>query len=695
MLFKVSAIWVFIVCIANHIYAQKDIIDSVKSLSEVTVKTTGIMVSNSTTSAIVNKIETIPIHNKASLVQVVNTITGVRMEERSPGSYRMNIRGSSLRSPFGVRNVKVYWNNIPLTDPGGTTYFNQITITNLSSLTIIKGPVSALYGQGTGGVVLINNQPEEHTSSVEFATGSYNNQTITAKAVWEKDTVVKNAVTYQYNYGNGYREQSALRRNNLSWVSKITTNKKHKLTASVLYSDLYYQTPGGLTLGEFTENPRASRPATNFYPSAKDAHAAIWQKNFTAGFTHDFVINKTFKQSTTVYGAMALVKNASVRNYERRTEPHFGLRSILSFKKNIGQKSNHLSWDNGIEIQQGYFNTQVFGNINGQSDTLQTNDDITTGLYSFISQALLQFSPRLTVIAGASINVNRFNFSRLSVQPVQEQIFKYKNELAPRFAVNYRPSPYWQFDVYISKGFSPPSVAEILPSTGIITPLQAEHGWNYELRTERRIPTIGITIDCSAYIFNLTDALAQRRDAAGADYFVNAGEVNQHGLEMGVQHVLVAREGSFVDYVANTVGYTFNHSKYGDFIKEATDYTKKNVPGIPKHTIVYSGNLVLKNGFQFALNYYAASAMYLNDANTAKAKSYYLLGLKFGKKAFVIKRLAYTVYAGADNLFNQLYSFGNDINAAGGRYYNAAPRRNYYAGISFELGKRDNSKQPY
>ena len=51
---------------------------------------------------------------------------GVRMEERSPGSYRLNIRGSSIRSPFGVRDVKIYYNEIPLTDPGGNTYLNEL-----------------------------------------------------------------------------------------------------------------------------------------------------------------------------------------------------------------------------------------------------------------------------------------------------------------------------------------------------------------------------------------------------------------------------------------------------------------------------------------------------------------------------------------------------------------------------------------
>jgi len=44
------------------------------------------------------------------ILPALNTNPGVRMEERSPGSYRLNIRGSSLRSPFGVRDVKIYWN---------------------------------------------------------------------------------------------------------------------------------------------------------------------------------------------------------------------------------------------------------------------------------------------------------------------------------------------------------------------------------------------------------------------------------------------------------------------------------------------------------------------------------------------------------------------------------------------------------
>ena len=90
-----------------------------------------------------------------SLLPALNTQPGVRMEERSPGSYRLSIRGSTLRSPFGVRNVKVYYNGLPFTDFGGNTYLNLLDFSSVDNAEVIKGPGSSLYGAGTGGVLLI------------------------------------------------------------------------------------------------------------------------------------------------------------------------------------------------------------------------------------------------------------------------------------------------------------------------------------------------------------------------------------------------------------------------------------------------------------------------------------------------------------------------------------------------------------
>ncbi|MEP0710778.1 MAG: Plug domain-containing protein, partial [Algoriphagus sp.] len=66
--------------------------------------------------------------NETSIVNSFNTKPGIRIEERAPASYRISIRGSSIRSPFGVRNVKVYWNEVPFTAPDGTTPLNLLDL---------------------------------------------------------------------------------------------------------------------------------------------------------------------------------------------------------------------------------------------------------------------------------------------------------------------------------------------------------------------------------------------------------------------------------------------------------------------------------------------------------------------------------------------------------------------------------------
>jgi iron complex outermembrane receptor protein len=34
---------------------------------------------------------------------------------------------------------------------------------------------------------------------------------------------------------------------------------------------------------------------------------------------------------------------------------------------------------------------------------------------------------------------------------------------------------------------------------------------------------------------------------------------------------------------------------------------------------------------------------------------------------------------------DEVYSLGNDINAAGGRYYNVAPAKNWYVGVAVQF----------
>ena len=82
--------------------------------------------------------------------------------------------------------VKIYYNDIPYTDPGGDSYLNQLGYYNFNSIEIIKGAASSLYGAGIGGAMLIHSLPVNWYKGISFAysTGSFsaNNINVNVKA---------------------------------------------------------------------------------------------------------------------------------------------------------------------------------------------------------------------------------------------------------------------------------------------------------------------------------------------------------------------------------------------------------------------------------------------------------------------------------------------------------------------------------
>src|SRR5205085_9810668 len=158
----------------------------------------------------------------------------------------------------------------------GNTYFNQFAWNNFSYIEIFKGPAGSMYGAGTGGLILLNNLDRwQPGAGFEYIGGSNGlNNVFTSVRFGQKEN--RNQLSYAHNQSDGYRIQTRLRRDNVSWISRMNISAKQELTASVLYNDMYYQTPGALTFTEYKSNPKAARPAGGGFPSAVNAHAAIY-----------------------------------------------------------------------------------------------------------------------------------------------------------------------------------------------------------------------------------------------------------------------------------------------------------------------------------------------------------------------------------------------------------------------------------
>jgi len=682
--------WILIllaIITACPLHAQnKQSADTTRTLQEVVVKAYEQNRQLKEVSAAVNVITTDQLkrYNNVSLLPALNATPGVHMEERSPGSYRLNIRGSTLRSPFGVRNVKIYWNGIPFTDPGGNTYLNQLSFYNVSSMEVLKGPASSLYGAGTGGAILINSQPGDRPAGINlhYTTGSYNLQNIHAQ-VTLGDSDHNNTFGYTHQTSDGYRDNTRMRRDVATWETLVKANDKQQLSASVLYGDLYYQTPGGLTAAQYKANPRAARPAGGGFPSAQDAQAAIFQKTFIAGLTHQYRFTENCQNTTVVYGAFSNVKNPTFRNYERRSEPHFGGRTVFTLNKQWQQSNLQLSF--GGEGQRGFFNTKTFGNKGGHPDTVQTDDDIDNYIYSGFVQGDCHLPGDWSVSAGVSINKSSITITRLTGPQTGKLNATFNSEWAPRVAISKKLIPGLLAYASVSRGFSPPGTSEILPSTSIInTNLQAEHGLNYEAGFKSSWLQQRLYIEVNAFYYELRNAIVQRRDSSGADYFTNAGSTRQRGIESQVSYQLLPHKYRFINNARIWASHTYNNFNYQDFKVVATDYSGNKLPGVPKHTVAAGLDVSTRPGWYINLTWYYNDVLALNDANTDKAGSYNLAGGRTGWRTALNKGLMMDVFAGVDNLFDVTYSLGNDINATGGRYFNAAPGRNYSGGVSFQ-----------
>jgi iron complex outermembrane recepter protein len=623
--------------------------------------------------------------NDNSIVQAINTTAGVKMEERSPGSYRLNIRGSSLRSPFGVRNIKVYYNNIPLTDPGGNTYLNQLGYYNFGSIEILKGPASSLYGAGTGGAMLIesNNIARSTGVIINYNAGSYGLQNSNINVNVGNDTF-RNVINYQHQTSDGYREQSALRRDVLSWEANARIGDNDRLNATFLYGNLFYQTPGALTLAEYNSNPRAARPTVGTVPGSVRARAAIYQKTFLSGISYQKEFNSNWQNNSTVYATFSKLDNPTIRNYSRSNEPHFGGRTIFTYKKTY--PNSEVTWNTGGEVQQGFTTVKIYKNKLGSVDTLQTDDDINLNTYFVFSQLSYVYNNWIAT-AGLSFNRSKIEFTRLSNLPSATQTLKFSNQLAPRVALLRKVSD--KFSVYASwsKGFSPPTTAELFPTGSISNPnLKPEQGVNYEIGFKGYGLKNKLSFDINAFYFLLKNTIVQRRDVAGGDYYDNAGGTSQQGIESQLSYQLLSESNSlkYADVWLNNTYYNFY---YRSFKQLSTDFSGNRMPGVPRHAFAGGFDFSITAGLYAHLSYQYNNRVPLNDANTDYSDAYSILSCRFGYKRSYGK-LKLNIFGGGDNLLDERYSLGNDINGFGGRYYNAAARRNYSAGISIQYTNR-------
>ncbi|MGE4462593.1 MAG: TonB-dependent receptor plug domain-containing protein, partial [Arcobacter sp.] len=98
--------------------------------------------------------KTIKDKNILNIQDALQNIPGVIAESSSNSpSPRLIIRGAGLKARYGVREIMVMKDGVPMTDPDSFTRFDFIDMQDVSSIEVQKGPGSINAVNSTGGVI--------------------------------------------------------------------------------------------------------------------------------------------------------------------------------------------------------------------------------------------------------------------------------------------------------------------------------------------------------------------------------------------------------------------------------------------------------------------------------------------------------------------------------------------------------------
>ncbi|MDF2517829.1 MAG: TonB-dependent receptor [Sphingobacterium sp.] len=644
-----------------------------------------------TSSAAVLGQQHIQSQQSSSLVAVMNTVPGIRMEERSPGSYRLALRGSMLRSPFGIRNVKIYLDDFPLTDAGGNTYLNLIDPYAIDQINILKGPDGSIYGANSGGVISLYskgfNTLAKPQVSLQLTGGSYGLFQQQLNAVLPINQTQQLAINQSWTRSDGYRQHSSLNRKNIQLNYNWHYAKRSELKFTGFYTDLAYQTPGGLTAAQMESDRRQSRPKAGPNPSAAEQKAAIYDKTIFGGVSNLTSISSKLTLFANVFGSSNQIKNPFITNYEKRDEKNLGTRLYLSYVDQLYKKVKY-ELQMGIEAQKGWYDIDNYDNNQGQAGNPQAKDKLENSQQTFFARAQLAWSERLKVELSMGLNTNKIAYQqRYPTEQKDKSHIDFGNTWMPRAAVSYMLAPTFAARASISKGFSAPTIAEVRSSDNAINDeLRPEIGTNHEFGIRWHLWNRRMILDAAAYSYQMENAIIRQVRETGAEYFQNAGKIDQKGFEASILlYLITPKSAGLIRSLRVGSNLSLNNYSFKNYQVGDKDYTGNKLTAVPKTVWVNSLNVLFPCELRLDLLSNLTAAIPLDDANTVFAKRYHLLQGKISWSKAISHRYKVGIFAGADNLLNQKYSLGNDINAFGGRYFNPAPLRNYYGGMNFNF----------
>ena len=589
---------------------------------------------------------------------------------------RISLRGFGARSSFGIRGIKVLVDGIPETLPDGQAGVDSIDLGSTQSIEVLRGPASSLYGNASGGVIAISSELGSDTPYVEgrLAAGDYGYsqaQLKSAGKIGESD--------YLLNLGHteleGYRDHSDARGSVLNSKLRMPLGDSDRLTFSLNLTDQpKADDPGGINAAQAASAPSSARDQNVLFDSGE----SLEQQRFGA-----------------VYERSRPAGNLTLRNYYAWRE--FGNRlpfvnggSVdldrffwgLGAQYGFGNLPEALSLTVGVDVERQDDDRKRFDNNQGSLGAMVFDQNEQVDSNGVYLQGQYDLTDQWAVLAGLRYDEISYDVTDRYLDDGDDSGTLDFDELSPSLAVNYRLDSGVLFVSY-SSAFETPTTTELAnpdASGGFNPSLSPQLADNFELGY--KYSAGNLYYELAWFTIDLEDELIPFELEAfpGRTFYANAGSSSRDGIEAALSWA--TDTGLRVD-----ASYTWSDFKFDNFVNDGgTDFSGKQLPGLPEHFAYLGLSYASDSGFSGTLETIYSGSLYANNANTASVSSYTVTNMRFAYE-FQSGQWIIRPYAGVNNFFNESYNSNIRINAFGGRYFEPAPERNFYAGVVVNFSK--------
>ncbi len=605
---------------------------------------------------------------------------------------QVNVRGFGARSPFGVRGLRIEYDGIPATAADGQSQISHFDVSRGGTLTLIRGPFAALYGNGGAYLAVEGPAPGGARGRVSAAAGSDSQWQVGATMAAGEEIGL--LVQGQRARSDGARAQSAAERTLGSARLTMDTGEIGQLTlVAHAFDQPFAEDPQGLTREQFLLDPGAASPSALAFDTRKRS------SQYQAGARQRFEFDETTLDLAAYTGTRAVEQYLSVPPAAQALPSSGG--GVVDLDRSYGgasvtmarrgtlagmdlEWSAYLRHERVDEDRLGFEN--FVGARLGVRGALRRDERNFGWTRDFMLRADLDPVPELRLSAGVRRSWAHYESEDRYIRPGNpDDSGRFDHEaVLPVLGFSYRLRPGLEWHGAAGKGQELPTLAELAYRA------DGEGGFNPDLEPARsRQVELGIraasgpsTFDLTAFLIRVEDEIVVDSASGGRTRFRNAGATEREGLEASwrwrpLPDWTLLGTASWIDARYRDPVRTCPRQPCPQPVTVVQAGTA--IPGVPE----LSGRLALEwrpeRAWSAALEVQAFSSTPASDRNGDQVPGNALVNARLVHR--VGARMALT--ARIDNLFDRDYSSALIVNEGQQRYYEPGPGRRWWLGIEY------------